>query len=384
MIILEKPYVSGLLVKYAEENNVPVLRNPMSQSLEAQGHKLNLLNDSDFEAAYHKKGLLYSMSENALQWVYSHLEDTTLAEKIKLLKDKATFREICSSIYPDFFYKRIGIDKLFQLNASELNFPLVIKPAVGFLSAGVYVVRSTQEWDNAIADIKQNFEHTSSQFPDFVIGHDQFLLEQYIKGDEFAVDAYFDASGAPVILNIFHHRFVSDIDVSDRLYCTSKAIFDKYLVEFTEFLNRINALVDLRNFPMHIEFRYDGSRAVPIEINPLRFAGFCLNELQSHISGIHPVKAYFNGLHPNYTEMWKGRENDVFSFLVLERPATVPAQAQPDEAKFNREFSDILEFRRVSEASVGVLATMFTRTSPAHIAELDKALTMNMEEFIIR
>ena len=53
----------------------------------------------------------------------------------------------------------------------------------------------------------------------------------------------------------------------------------------------------------------------------MRFAGFCLNELQTHITGIHPVVAYLENIHISKEEMWKGRENDTYSFLVLERPA---------------------------------------------------------------
>ena len=136
------------------------------------------------------------------------------------------------------------------------------------------------------------------------------------------------------------------------------------------------------NFPMHIKFRYNGSKAIPIEINPLCFAGFCLNELQTHITGIHPVVAYFENIHISKEEMWKGRENDTYSFLVLERPAQAPANAVFDSAKFKASFSDVLEIREVKEAAVGVAATAFTRTDKAHEVELDTILPLDMMDYM--
>lgn len=382
MLILEKPYVSETLIRTAIEKNLPVLRNSMSEMLVARGNKLNLYDDNAFAAEYEKRHRLYSMSENGLGWIVEHLKDKELIDKIGLLKDKATFRRICSDMYPDFFFKEVEVAELIKMSADGLKFPLVLKPSVGFLSVGVYVVRDEAEWKSAIADIEKNFAKSSAQFPEFVVGTAKFLIEEYIHGEEYAVDAYFDENGNPAILNIYHHRFASESDTSDRLYCSSKALYDTYEQTFTDFLISTNKVIGLRNFPMHIEFRYDGKKAIPIEINPLRFAGFCLNELQTHITGIHPVVAYFENIHISKEEMWKGRENDTYSFLVLERPAQATANAVFDSAKFKASFSDVLEIREVKEAAVGVAATAFTRTDKAHEAELDRILTLDMMEFM--
>ena len=382
MLILEKPYVSETLIRTAIEKNLPVLRNSMSEMLVARGNKLNLYDDNAFAAEYEKRHRLYSMSENGLGWIVEHLKDKELIDKIGLLKDKATFRRICSDMYPDFFFKEVEVAELIKMSTDGLKFPLVLKPSVGFLSVGVYVVRDEAEWKSAIADIENNFAKSSAQFPEFVVGTAKFLIEEYIHGEEYAVDAYFDENGNPAILNIYHHRFASESDTSDRLYCSSKALYDTYEQTFTDFLISTNKVIGLRNFPMHIEFRYDGKKAIPIEINPLRFAGFCLNELQTHITGIHPVVAYFENIHISKEEMWKGRENDTYSFLVLERPAKAHANAVFDSAKFKASFSDVLEIREVKEAAVGVAATVFTRTDKAHEAELDRILTLDMMEFM--
>ena len=313
MLILEKPFVSETLIKTAIEKKYPVLRNAMSEQLYAAGWHLNLYGDEDFAKAYQQQQRLYCMSENGLGWIAQHLNFSNLLEKINLLKNKAAFRRICRSMYPDFFFKELAIGELDNVDTAELPFPVVLKPSVGFLSVGVYIVNDQWAWKEAVNDIHRQFAVASAQFPSFVVGTSHFLIEKMISGEEYAVDAYFDEEGTPVILNIYHHRFASVEDTSDRLYCSSKALYDRFETPFTDFLQRINQQIGLRNFPMHIEFRIEQDIPIPIEINPLRFAGFCLNELQTHISGQHPVVAYIENHHISKEEMWKGHENDTLT-----------------------------------------------------------------------
>ena len=244
------------------------------------------------------------------------------------------------------------------------------------------MIPDAKAWESAVKEIHLKFAADSAQFPSFVVGTTHFLIEKMIQGEEYAVDAYFDNEGSPVILNIYHHRFASATDTSDRLYCSSKALFDRYEQPFTDFLKATNQVIGLRNFPMHIEFRIENGIAIPIEINPLRFAGFCLNELQTHISGLHPVTAYIENLRVSKEKMWKGRETDTFSFLVLEKPAGCPKNALFNAQKFRTDFSDVLEIREVKGVEVGVAATAFTRTDTAHLDELDRLLHLDMREYM--
>lgn len=42
---------------------------------------------------------------------------------------------------------------------------------------------------------------------------------------------------------------------------------------FEAWLSEVNALLNIKNFAIHIELRYDGKHICPIEFNPARFAG---------------------------------------------------------------------------------------------------------------
>ncbi len=383
MIILEKPYVSAPLVAYLEEKQIPVLHNDMAEMLKQQGHCLNLLDDQQFVEQYQQSGKLYAVSENALVWLYAQLPESELVKKLKILKDKAAFRRICQQIYPDFYYKEVEMKALRSLNPDELPLPLVLKPSVGFLSVGVYIVRTKEEWFNALDDIDKNFAKQCAVFPETVVRSENFVLEQFIEGEEYAVDAYYDADGKPNIINIFHHIFKDETDVSDRLYCMSKQIFETNYPAFNQFCIDLNAVLGLRNFPMHVEFRVDkhSGKAIPIEVNPLRFAGMCLNDLTRHTCGLLPVKAFFEGTHPDYATLWNGIEEDVFSFVVLDKPYETTKALDFEAIK--KHFHGVLETRDIMNPAMSIWGFLFVKTDKDHRNELNEILNSDLTEFII-
>ena len=383
MIILEKPYVSAPLVAYLEERQIPVLHNDMADVLTQQGHRLNLLDDQQFVEKYLQTKKLYAVSENALVWLYAQLPESELVKKVKILKDKAEFRRICQQIYPDFYYKEVEMKALRSLNPDELPLPLVLKPSVGFLSVGVSIVRTKEEWFNALDDIDKNFAKQCAVFPETVVRSENFVLEQFIEGEEYAVDAYYDAEGKPNIINIFHHIFKDETDVSDRLYCMSKQIFEANYPAFNQFCIDLNGVLQLKNFPMHVEFRVDKhtGKAIPIEVNPLRFAGMCLNDLTRHTCGLLPVKAFFEGTRPDYQTMWNGIEEDVFSFVVLDKPFETDRALDFEAIK--KHFHGVLETRDIMNPAMSIWGFLFTKTAPEHKEELKEILFSDLKEFMI-
>ena len=270
-----------------------------------------------------------------------------------------------------------------SLDPDALPLPLVLKPSVGFLSVGVYIVRSKEEWQTALDDIDKNFAKQCAVFPDTVVKSEMFVLEQFIEGEEYAVDAYYDADGQPNIINIFHHIFKDETDVSDRLYCMSKQIFETNYPAFNQFCIDLNGVLQLTNFPMHVEFRVDKrtGRAIPIEVNPLRFAGMCLNDLTRHTCGLLPVQAFFEGTRPDYATMWNGIEEDVFSFVVLDKPFETTRSIDFEAIK--KHFHGVLETRDIKNPAMSIWGFLFTKTTPEHKDELKEILFSDLQEFMI-
>ncbi len=136
-------------------------------------------------------------------------------------------------MYPDFYYRELKLEDIHKLTNEEIRFPFVIKPSVGFLSIGVHIVLNEKDWINA--KDKLTTENLKSIFPPSVLNISNFIIEDYIIGEEYAVDYYYDDHGNVVILNILHHLFSSGTDTSDRVYYTSKEIIEEHKSKLESF-----------------------------------------------------------------------------------------------------------------------------------------------------
>lgn len=98
-------------------------------------------------------GRIYTNSENALAWILDHVDNPTLTDAIRLFKDKAAMREKLAPLSPGLFHKTVDRAGLEAVNVADLPLPVVLKPAVGFCSMGVYVIEEPDDWARAVADI---------------------------------------------------------------------------------------------------------------------------------------------------------------------------------------------------------------------------------------
>ena len=382
MIVLDEPYVSQQLLDYLELEQLPVLQNSFAQKAALTRPNLNLLNDERFVGHYQasKDARLYTVSEYAFDWLYGALLKDPILDQVALLKDKIAFRKASSSVYKHMLYHEIPLADLADFDIEKVTLPVVLKPAVGFLSAGVYTIASTNDWKRALVDIKGNFVKQAELFPERVVEKASFILESYISGREFAIDLYFK-DNEPVIINIFEHLFSSDADVSDRLYRTSKPLFDTYLVPFTEHISRLNKVLHLQNIPVHMELRVENETIVPIEINPLRFAGMCLNEVHTCITGKHPLSYYFSNTTPNYEAMWQGKEQKAYCFSVFEKPENSVGRVL-EEADLVHLFSNMLEFRPVDNSDLNIAAFVLSEGELTDESELHNILKFDINSII--
>ena len=384
MIILDNPYVSPLLEDTVAKKSYPVLSNEMARSLS----KFDMMNVLSDEAAVdllkgEKNPQLYSNSENAINWISTHLNFSELPQKIELFKNKAEFRRLLKEIYPDFYFFESGFDSLSTLDTEKIRFPVVLKPCVGFLSMGVYIIRDAEEWADVIKNLRDDIEKFRGQFPTEVVDASSFIVEELINGEEFAIDAYFDKDGKPVILNIFKHPFSDETDVSDRVYFTSGEIIKSNHDRFESLLSQIGSLAQLRNFPLHMEVRVDGERVVPIEINPMRFAGWCVTDLAYFAYGIDVYEYYFEQKTPDWEKILKEKGSEFYYFTIAEVPVSVDKSMirEVDYDGFLKNISHPLEVRKIDYRRHPIFAIVFAKTDD--YSEMSNILKKNMKDFII-
>lgn len=388
MILLDKPYVSAFLIETIRENNLEVIATPEAKSMVSDA-VLNWISEKEARLNFEKNPSLkvYTNSENSIDWIESNFKNLALPKKIALFKNKVAFRKLLKETFPDYFFKEIAQEKLLEIRENELKFPLILKPAVGFFSLAVHKVDNFQEWQEVVCNIEKEVEQFKGLYPAKVIDTSTFIAEEFIQGEEYAVDAYFDKNGEPVLLNILHHVFSSDKDVSDRIYTTSVEIIKKNKNKVLDFLQLIGRKSDLKNFPMHLEIRIGtDEKIVPIEVNPLRFGGWCTTaDLAWFAYGFNPYLCFLKEEKPNWESLYESKKNKLYSIIVLDNNSGIPEKdiASFDFEKLASEFEKPLHLRKVDFTTYSVFGFIFTETSVGNEKELQDILTSDLKDYLV-
>ncbi len=386
MFILEEPYVSDLLTATVGELGLPVLRTPMAER-RLRGRLAALLcDDAAFSAAAGKPGArLYSNSENAIGWIAEHLSGSDLPRRIELFKDKLAFRDLVADLYPDYRYAGVPVGELRAFDPARLRAPFVVKPAVGFFSLGVHVVESAEAWPAVVDEIEREVRSLGHLYPEQVLDLEHFVVEEVIQGEEFAVDAYYDTEGEPTLVNVYAHLFSSADDVSDRVYLTDTATVARLGPPAEAFLAEIGRRAGLADFPVHTELRIDETgRVAPIEVNPMRFGGWCATDLAHFAYGIDPYRCYLLGEHPEWTRIAAETAGRTTALIVSDLPSSVDLAAieSVDYEGFAARFSNVLELRRTDFNRYPVFAFTFVEVPCDDLTELRAILGADLREHL--
>jgi hypothetical protein len=385
MLLIDKPYVSDLLIETIKKNRYPVVKTDAALSLAPEISE-NMLEKPAVIDVLTDNSPVYTNSENTIAWINENLNHTSLPGHINTFKNKGLFRDMLHPMYPDYRYEKVKLSDLKNFDAETFGFPFILKPAVGFFSMGIYIVENLHDWQVAQKELDKELKQIEGVYPLEVMDGGLFLIEDLIKGDEYAVDAYFDKSGDPVILNIYEHIFTNKKDVSDRAYFTSEKVINKTHRKFEQVLQGIGEATGLRNFPMHIELRITpDDRVIPIEANPLRFAGWCMTDMTKYAWGINPYEYFFNQQKPDWDTVFKGKTNKQYNVIIADIPRDVALSDIDyiDYKKFSARFSNLLHLHKTDFKKYPVFAFAFSETTAADRDEIDHFLHSNLMEYIV-
>ena len=383
MFIIDKPYVSNLFRDTIIRNRYKLLKNEFAVS---SGHyDSELLCDTEqMIEAYKSNQLLYLNSENSIEWIVDTLSFSELHKHINVFKNKALFRDKVHTMYPNFYYKEVDLNELRTFKVEEVKKPFIIKPTVGFLSLGVYTVNTNADWIKTVDAIEKEMVEVRSMFPKEVLDTSKFIIEEYIDGTEYAFDAYYDNEGKPVIINILKHDFASSEDVSDRLYLTSKSIINEFKPRFQQFLEEVGSILKIKNIPIHVEVRVKGDTIVPIEVNPMRFAGLCTTDIAYFAYGINPYEYFMERKKPDWDSILKNKDGKIYSVTILDKPKDIDSAIIKnfDFDGVLKCFEKPLEVRKMDIKKYPIFGYLFAETREENFIELENILKNDLREFI--
>lgn len=387
MILIDQPYISPFLIKTIKENHLEIISTEVARTM-ISDDSLNWISEKEAVDFIKKNpnSPLYTNSENTISWVEKNLASTKLPSQIQVFKNKIKFRELLKNTFPDYFFKGIKFEELVHLSLSTIKFPFIIKPAVGFFSLGVHKVDNPDEWPEVLKKITNDIAEIRSFYPNEVVDTSNFIVEECIEGEEYAMDCYFNKDGEPVILSILHHRFSTGKDVNDRVYTTSEEIIEKHLPTMQEFLNTLGALVNLKNFPFHVEVRIDKKGTIiPIEVNPMRFGGWCTTADLSYFAfGFNSYLYFLNNSKPNWKELFEKGKNKKYSLILLDNNSGIPENniASFDYELLLFDFENPMELRKVDFNVYPFFGMVFVETSLGYEKELNQILTSDLKKYI--
>lgn len=278
---------------------------------------------------------------------------------IEPFRDKYQFRQKLSAQFPDFFFDKVSLSALADYSFDfAKSSRYIVKPTIGFMAGGTKVIDAKSDLSVVAAEISTELAAFNQLYPN--IFSDELIIEAHIgDGEELAVDMYYDCDGKPVILNIYSHPMATNPAYAQLLYYTGKAVFDRYYQTLIEFFSTFNANNEIRQFPIHAEFKLDAKgQLVPIEFNVCRFGGMGLADLTQYAFSFDAVKAYFDEAHIDWSEQLASKGDEYYGWFL----AYNPTDGVPDHDAFRGWFSNhakILAYQKLDHTRLPAFAIVY-------------------------
>jgi len=325
------PVLSPMLSNAIQRWKIPVYVQPPTPPLP---ETINILKEVEAASNIKDKDAVVIMNwEASLSFILENLPQQKL-NQVNAFKNKAIFRELVKELYPNLFYQELTRDNLQDFRLPKEVETVVIKPSLGTASIGIRTVHGQQEWEKAVDSVLKDIDKAKEQMNPAMLNDSSFLVEEFVDGDEFACDGFWDANGKTVITGIYQHPFASSLDVSDTVYYTSTKVVAETIEPTTEVLEHMEAKLEMRRFPFHFEFRLSNSNLFPIELNPLRFGQVALPDITEYAFGFNPYNLFFTDKAPNWDSLLNDASNSkVYAFVL----ANIPGKYEPEKYSFDKE-----------------------------------------------
>ncbi|MFH1056648.1 MAG: ATP-grasp domain-containing protein [Candidatus Micrarchaeota archaeon] len=354
LVLVDGAFASPVLMESCAKNGIPVFA--ASAKAEAAARKAGCMLVSREEASgLAKDSVVYTTAESMLPIALSGKSER-VSREVEVFHDKSLFRRALAKLpeYENFFFKELAAEELLDFRPQG---NVVLKPSVGFFSFGVKPADETNFQAVAKASLAE-VSRFARAYPESVLRGSKWVVEEEIKGNEFATDAFFDSEGNVRVNAVYRHPFRDENDTRDLLYYTNEKIMREQSGPVKSLLERIctGAKLNLKNLPVHMEYRLRNGVLYPIEVNPWRFAGMGLEDLPV-LWGLNQYEEFF-GIRQECKPALKEGEN--YAFILCRNPEGMqnPENYSVDHVGYRRMLESIgvsvKQYQELDHARFGV------------------------------
>ncbi|MEM9243188.1 MAG: ATP-grasp domain-containing protein [Pseudomonadota bacterium] len=339
--------------------------------------KLNARDLAGSDTIITANDLLYVSSDTIYPIIKNKLSDD-LKNNFEIFRNKYKFRSLIAHLFENFFFEEITIDKIHTITVPPGR-KFILKPSSGFMGGANFVIDARTDKKKIAEEVEKELIDFNKMYPRAF--SEKMILEDYIDGkDEYAVDMYYNTKGQAVILGIYVHPQAVNNKYVQLLYYFNKEIYQKLASELTRFFDTLNKELNIKNFPIHAEFKINhNGQFIPIEFNPCRFGGMGLVDLAYYGMGINFIKTYFEQQSVDWHQ-WTS-ENFYWLLGYNDKNERSPL-FKPDHRLLKNVLSkgfDLLNYTEIDHTNFPVFSISYLKNNT--IATIDSLLSIDFKEF---
>lgn len=259
----------------------------------------------------------YAPDETSVPIILSKIKDESWRNQIENIKNKYKWRRSLKNLYPHLYFKKAKIDDLDSLILPFHKYKkFIIKPQKGFFGVGVKEININTDLAKLKEELTLEIKKNCTVFSDEVFSLKDFIIEEYIGGEEYAFDVFYNETGFPVIVNFCHHPASKIQEYFHLLYYSHQSIYQKFHAQIIELFSDFNKSLSIKNVPIHAEFRERNGTLIPIEWNIPRFGGFGVADLPYHGYRVNPFECFFESKAPTWKEIFKSKGSKYYGWVL--------------------------------------------------------------------
>ena len=321
---------------------------------------------------------IYCPDETSVPFLKGKISDKRWNE-LEIIKNKNQCRILLKDLYPDFFFTTVKLDDLSNAHLPEGK-SYIVKPQKGFFGVGVRKIDNKNDLKKISDDIRQEILNNTGHFSDDIFTQNDFIIEEYIEGEEYSFDLFYDNNGIPVFTSMCRHPESKHPEYFHLLYYISKEIYDKYYKQAVIIFTEFNKTLHLKNVPIHAEFKANNGKLMPIEFNVPRFGGFGLGDLPFYAFGENPYAHFFNGTAPDWENIFEKNKDKYFGWVLCYNGKNADLDNEvPNYDKLKNDLGKVLFLDRVDYKNNPVFAIAFIEMNTKE--EINRVLSIDFDDY---